>query len=163
MRVGGLATGMDIEAMVDKLMDAERIPYDKMKQDRTKLTWKQDAFLDLNKSLLELDNMVLKMKMNSTYNPKQVISTKENAVTATSSSKSGDRTYRIEVDKLATSAINMGEAIESIDAELDAGTHHYYTYDENGEQQTHEVKIEDGDTIKDVLNKINADDSPVRA
>lgn len=163
MRVGGLATGMDIEAMVDKLMDAERIPYDKMKQDRTKLTWKQDAFRDLNKSLLELDNMVLKMKMNSTYNPKKVISTQENAVTATPSSKSGDRTYRIEVDKLATSAINMGEAIESIDAELDAGTHHYYTYDENGEQQTHEVKIEDGDTIKDVLNKINADDSPVRA
>lgn len=163
MRVGGLATGMDIEAMVDKLMDAERIPYDKMKQDRTKLTWKQDAFRDLNKSLLELDNMVLKMKMNSTYNPKKVISTQENAVTATPSSKSGDRTYRIEVDKLATSAINMGEAIESIDAELDAGTHHYYTYDENGEQQTHEVKIEDGDTIKDVLNKINTDDSPVRA
>lgn len=168
MRVGGLATGMDIEAMVDKLMDAERIPYDKMKQDRTKLTWKQDAFRDLNKSLLELDNMVLKMKMNSTYNPKKVVSTQENAVTATPSSKSGDRTYRIEVTELATSAINMStKGVEGIDEKITDeklfGTHTYTTYDGNGEPQPHEVTIEEDDTIRDVLDKINAHDSPVRA
>ena len=54
MRVGGLATGMDIEAMVNKLMEAERMPLDRMEQDRTLLTWKRDAFRDVNRSLLEL-------------------------------------------------------------------------------------------------------------
>lgn len=71
MRVGGLATGMDIEQMVNRLMDAERIPYRKMMQDRTTLTWKQDAFRDVNKSLLELDNLVLDMKLSKTYHLKR--------------------------------------------------------------------------------------------
>ena len=67
MRVGGLATGMDIESIVNKLMEAERMPLVRLTQDRQMLEWKRDAFRDINKALLELDNMILDMKLSKTY------------------------------------------------------------------------------------------------
>jgi flagellar capping protein FliD len=35
MRIGGLASGMDIDQMVKELMTAERIPLDKLSQEGT--------------------------------------------------------------------------------------------------------------------------------
>lgn len=163
MRIGGLATGMDIDQMVDKLMDAERIPYNKLKQDQTKLTWKQDAFRDVNKALLELDNKMLDMKLSRTYNAKNVSSTQENAVTGIPSSESRSGTYQFEVEKLATQAINVGEKVEQKIDEKYVGEHSFVTYDEDGEKVTHEFTVEEDDTVNDVLERISKDDSPVRA
>ncbi|HLR15192.1 MAG TPA: flagellar hook-associated protein 2 [Bacillota bacterium] len=167
MRVGGLATGMDIEQMVHKLMDAERIPYTKMMQDRTKLTWKQDAFRDLNKSLLELDNLVLDMKLSKTYNPKTVSSPQENAITGVPSGNAKNGTYRIEVKKLATTTINVGSNVShSIDPETigEGKTLRFSTFDQQGNEQEHEVVVKEGDHVTDVLNRISNDlDIPVRA
>lgn len=167
MRVGGLATGMDIEQMVQKLMDAERIPYIKMMQDRTKLTWKQDAFRDLNKSLLELDNLTLHMKLNKTYNPKTVSSTQENAITGVPSGNTKNGTYRIEVKELATATINVGSNVShTIDAEV-IGVEkilRFSTFDQQGNEQEHEVAIKEGDHVTSVLDRISNNlDIPVRA
>src|SRR5690625_1560696 len=115
MRIGGLATGMDTEQLVDKLMAAERMPLDRMEQDKTKLTWKRDGFRDINKALLELDNMMLDMKLSKTYNTKTVNSSQENAVTATALTSTSNGTYSIKVEKLATSAINVSEKKIEID------------------------------------------------
>lgn len=71
MRIGGLASGIDTESMIKDLMNAERIPLDKMHQDRTKLEWKRDAFRDVNKLLGNFDqNMILNMKLSETFNKK---------------------------------------------------------------------------------------------
>lgn len=164
MRVGGLATGMDIEQMVNRLMDAERIPYTKLMQDRTKLTWKQDAFRDLNKSLLELDQLTLDMKLSHTYNAKKVSSTQQEAITGRPSSSAGNGTYQIEVKELATAAINMstGKVGQEIDEEF-IGDYTFQTYAENGDLQKHDFTVEKGDTVDDVLDKISTGESPVRA
>src|SRR5699024_8544818 len=107
MRIGGLANGMDNDELVEKLMSAERIPLNRMQQDKTTLTWKRDAFRDINKSLLELDNMMLPMRKGSTYNSKSVISSNESAVTGTASSSTSNGSYKFNVTQLATSTINI--------------------------------------------------------
>ncbi|MDY0393232.1 flagellar cap protein FliD N-terminal domain-containing protein [Virgibacillus halophilus] len=71
MRIGGLATGMDIDELVNKLMTAERVPLNKMQQNQTTLTWQRDAFRDVNKTLKELDDMMLDMKLSKAYNTKK--------------------------------------------------------------------------------------------
>src|SRR5699024_10561096 len=109
MRIGGLATGMDIDELVEKLMSAERIPLDRMQQNKTTLTWKRDAFRDVNKALLELDNLMLQMKKGSTYNSKSVTSSNEAAISATASSSTVNGTYTFEVESLASSSINISE------------------------------------------------------
>src|SRR5699024_5763502 len=83
MRVGGIASGMDIEAMVNKLMEAERIPLQKLQQQQTTLEWKRDAFRDINSSLLELDNIVRDMKYTSFYNSKSTTSSNSSVATVT--------------------------------------------------------------------------------
>lgn len=164
MRVGGLATGMDIDQIVNRLMDAERIPLRKLEQDRTLLTWKQEAFRDLNLALSEFERMMLDMKMSRTYETKKIRSTQENAVTATGGSQASEGTYNIQVEQLATTAMNVGGRGVDIEQVVELeGPIIFYTFDETGNKKTHEIEVEEGDTVGKILQKITNGDSPVRA
>src|SRR5690625_854289 len=171
MSVGGLATGMDIEAMVNKLMEAERMPLDRMEQDRTLLTWKRDAFRDVNRSLLELSEMMtgmnFNMKLSKMYQSKTVTSSQPNAVTATGTTSASNGTYSIEVKELATSAINVGTR-EGVDldkvVEGYGNSISFSTYNAEGGLDTHTIDIGENDTIGNIISKINNDrDNNVRA
>src|SRR5699024_1103572 len=108
MRVGGLASGMDIDEMVNKLMEAERIPLTKMQQEQTTLTWKTESFRDLNTKLLELDKIVNKMKYSTSYKSKNAVSSQDGAVTATATSGASNGSYNIKVDNLASGEMRVG-------------------------------------------------------
>ena len=58
MRIGGLASGMDIDQLVGDLMKAERMPLDKLTQKKQYLEWQRDDYREMNKSLLELDTLI---------------------------------------------------------------------------------------------------------
>src|SRR5690625_3596414 len=168
IRVGGIVSGMDIEGMVNKLMEAERMPLERLRQQQTQLEWKRDAFRDINSKLLELDNMMLDMKMTRTYNPKTATSSQSSAVTATAATSVSNGTYDIKVTQLATRAMNVGESInldlKSEMTEEQAGTYTFSTYDESGEAVVHEFTVEEGQTLAQVLKNIeNASDGNVRA
>lgn len=154
MRVGGIASGMDIEGMVEKLMEAERMPLERLQQKQKSLEYKRDAFRDINSHLLELDNMMLDMKLSKTYKPKAASSSNESAVTATATSSASNGSYEISVSQLASSAINVGESEADTDMSQYVGEHTFHTYDENGEKQDHTFEIEEGDSLNKVLKKI---------
>lgn len=166
MRVGGIVSGMDIEAMVEKLMEAERMPLVRMKQEETRLTWKRDAFREINNVLLQLDEMILELKLSRTYNPKIATSSQENAVRATASSTAANGSYEIAVSQLASNEMQISSNNIAKDADLSAyvGTHVFYTYNEDGGQEQHTLTIEENDTIQTVMNKVRtASDGRVRA
>lgn len=175
MRVGGLVSGMDTDSMVDDLMAAERIPLNKMEQDKTMLEWERDGFRDINKSLLELDNMLMNMKLDHTYQSKTVHSTQEDAVTATGNADSPEGTYNINVTQLATPAVNVSQEGVGIDpdarlvdelGEQESVKFSTFNLDENGEkvEVQHSYDINEGDTLNDVLAEItNDEDNHVRA
>lgn len=63
-RIGGLASGMDIDAMVAKLMKAERMPMDKLFQKKQIAEWQRDAYRSINTKLktfsdFSFDNILL--------------------------------------------------------------------------------------------------------
>lgn len=157
MRMGGLASGMEIEDMVDKLMEAERMPLNRLEQEQTELTWKRDAFRDINSNLLELDDMMLDMKLSSTYEPKTTTSSQDESVTARASSGASNGTYNIEVNNLAQNEMWVSES--TVDADMDmseyAGTHIISTYDEDGNAVEHELEIAEEDSLHDVVKNIN--------
>lgn len=166
MRVGGIVSGMDIEGMVSKLMEAERMPLERLQQQQKTLEWKRDGYRDINSHLLDLDKMMLDMKLTTTYKPKQATSSMESAVTATATSSAANGNYSINVQELATSAMNVGTG--GVDANQDmsdyAGKHTFHTYDEKGVKQDHTFEIESGDKLSDVLKKISSSsDGTVRA
>lgn len=161
MRIGGIASGMDIEAMVNKLMEAERMPLNRMYQQQTTLEWQRDAFREINSKLLELDNMMLNMKLSETYNPKVATSSQENAVTATATSSASNGAYEIAVTQLATNAMNIYSMNdESMDLQTVIGTEEnigeytFTTFNEDGTPQTHTFEVKEGDTLAKVLKNI---------
>ncbi|WP_036689398.1 flagellar hook-associated protein 2 [Paucisalibacillus globulus] len=169
MRIGGLASGINTDEIIQKLMTAERMPLDRMEQDRTLLEWQRDGYRDIYQKLYEMDNdLILDMKMSSTYKSKMVSSSNEGAVTATATSSALNGSYNIEVTKLATSAIKVGGSIsfdpntplDELDPQVALGIATFQTYDESkGEMVQHEVSIDAGDTLNDVLKEINGDKS----
>jgi flagellar hook-associated protein 2 len=105
MRVSGMASGMDIDGMVSKLMKAEALPLDKMKQNQQLLQWKRDDYRDMNTALKDLDTTIFNgIFMNSTFNKKTVTSSDDTKVTATATNASGNMFAQIGVSNLATSA-----------------------------------------------------------
>lgn len=51
MRIGGLASGMDIDQLVSEMMRAERTKVDTITQDKTLLSWRQEAYQEVNRLL----------------------------------------------------------------------------------------------------------------
>lgn len=57
-RIGGLASGMDIDSFVAKLMSAERAPLYKLQQQKTKFEWQRDSYRSVNTKLKTFEDYV---------------------------------------------------------------------------------------------------------
>lgn len=102
MRIGGIASGMDTQGMLEQLMKAERMPLDRMKQQRQVLQWKQEDYRAINTKLLSFRNLAFDMRLSNKYTARSVTSSASNVVTATASGSAASGSYAVEVEKIAT-------------------------------------------------------------
>src|SRR5690606_40706896 len=110
--------------------------------------------------------MLLDMKLTRTYNPKTATSSNPNAVTANATSSAMNGTYEISVSQLATNEMRVSGkmSLAAKDAIGVSGTFRFHTFDENGNQETHEIEVAAEDTLESVLKKIEqASGGKVRA
>ena len=56
LRVTGMASGLDVDAMVKKMMAAEQAKLDKAMQDQQTIQWKQDAYQGIIKDIKDLQS-----------------------------------------------------------------------------------------------------------
>lgn len=66
-RVTGLATGMDIDSMVDQLMSAESAKYERLQQEQTWLTWQQEAYRSVISQLQDFQSKWFGSSTNLRY------------------------------------------------------------------------------------------------
>ncbi|EWG11505.1 flagellar filament capping protein FliD [Cytobacillus firmus] len=110
LRISGLATGMDIDSIVQDMIRAKRVPYDKMAQKKQTLEWKRDSYREMNTLLFSLREETLKMRLSTTFLAKNATSSNDNRITATADSTAGNTSYTFnKVDRLATVATNASE------------------------------------------------------
>ncbi|WP_181502813.1 flagellar filament capping protein FliD [Paranoxybacillus vitaminiphilus] len=120
MRIGGLASGMDIDQLVKDLMKAERMPLDKLYQRKQILEWQRDDYREMNSLLLALRNEVFNMKLSSKYRARTATSSNEAKVTATATSAASTASYTItEVKQLAAAATKVSTATVSSGTKID--------------------------------------------
>ena len=114
MRVGGLASGMDIDSIVEKLMQAEKAPLNKLHQNKQKYEWQRDAYRDVNTKLKAFDDFLFKdMTLQKDFYKKSVVST-NSAVSATPITANTGAELSIDsVDQLATVAKVKGQIADS--------------------------------------------------
>lgn len=168
MRMTGFASGMDINQMVKDLMQAERLPLQKMEQDSLWLTQRRDAYREVNTKLLDFDNKFLDMRMSSTYTSKTASSSSD-AISVSASNQATDGNYSFEVTQLASAATRYSgvdgtafgegyDADQALAAEY-VGQEVSFDYHDQDGPKTVSFTIEDGESLNDVLGRISEESS----
>lgn len=166
MRLSGLASGMDTDAMVESLMKVERMKVDRYEQSKQISMWRQEAYNNINKSFANfILNTRKEMGLNkigstgvitsSSYKNldymRKVTSSDETKVSVSATSKAVNGSYSVEVDRLAKGASFASADISGYDF---TGVQEM-TFSINGET----VSVGDGTadiTMSDVVNAINS-------
>ncbi|RYI27952.1 flagellar hook-associated protein 2 [Bacillus infantis] len=105
VRIGGLASGMDIDQLVSDLMKAERMPLDKINQKKQYTEWQRDDYRSMNTKLLELDQLIFDgIGKQGSYIKKSISSTNPDAVGIKNINSTTDFSGSIEVTQLAQPA-----------------------------------------------------------
>ena len=168
MRVTGLATGIDVDAAVKQMMQAENIRVDKMKQDRQTVQWRQDLYRDLIGNINTFRSTyfdVLKtntyMLSKSAYSSFDTSNIKSANVKTSSGAVAGD--YKIQVEQLAEKAkiegkgvVNAYQSVSdfSFPASID-GQNNEIKIDLGG-GEVYQINIEDGFySFSDLAAKVN--------
>ncbi|MFS0879539.1 flagellar hook-associated protein 2 [Metabacillus niabensis] len=157
-RIGGLASGMDIDTLVSDLMKAERIPLDKLTQKKQILEWQRDDYRSMNTLLSDFDKYIFdNMTLQKDFLKKTVTSSMSDAVTATANTAAGNVSTSISVSQLATSASWISDPSKTISQpfQVDSEISLKVTA---GDGTTKDVKltIKGGATVDDVLKQLSS-------
>ena len=187
-RISGLASGMDTDTIVKKLMDAERVPLDKLYQKKTYTEWQRDDYRDINTALSELDTLLFDeiISKKGTFTQQTVTVSDPDAVSVKNANSTGSISGSIEVLDVATSASITNTLANKIDPTkllsdesffAEAQTLSIIAINKNGsidqvinettgmpEEKKIEIPIDPTkDTLNDVINRINDSNAGVTA
>lgn len=103
IRMTGLNSGLDTDAIVQALMSAKRTKQTKIKSKQTKLEWKKEIWSGLNTKLYNFYTSSLgKIKSQGSFKTKAANSSDSSKVTATATSAAAEGTYKVKVNSLAS-------------------------------------------------------------
>lgn len=116
IRLSGLISGLDTDAIVKGLVDAQKLKNKKTTDKQTLLTWKQERWKDLNTKLLNLyKNELTDLKTQGKYLAKKITSSNEDAVLVSGdvNNLAAEGAHTIEVSQLASSQYVTGGKIQA--------------------------------------------------
>ena len=112
MRIGGLASGMDIDSIVEKLMVAERMPMDKLEQQKQIYEWQRDAYRDVNKKMTTLDTYIADNFILKSLNTKTATSSNSDLVSAVATGSASGSLSIESVSQLAEAERWVGDTLK---------------------------------------------------
>lgn len=101
IRITGLNSGLDTESIISALVSSYNYKTQKYEKAQTKLSWKQDAWKELNTKIYSLYTSVGNLRFSKAYNLKSASVSDSTKVSVTASSGSVNGTYSIQVTSLA--------------------------------------------------------------
>lgn len=114
IRVSGLSSGMDTEAIVKKLMSAQSLKKNKVVKAKTKLEWTQTKWADLNTKLTGLyNNFVTKMQLSTAYKTKKTTISDTSKASVSAKTNAVNGSYTMEVKNIATAQYLTGAKIDA--------------------------------------------------
>lgn len=112
MRVGGLASGMDTESIVKDMMKIQKMPLDKLMQQKTFTEWQQEAFRDTNLAMKNLQTSASNLRLQSSFNSYSATSPAPNSFTVATTANAMSGSYKVQVTSVASAAkLNSANAI----------------------------------------------------
>ena len=164
LQIGGLASGLDTNKIIEELMKVERQPLDRLETQKSNYELKKEALEEINNSLLTLYNSVSKLTLESTFLGKLTSSSDGSVVTAKAGAEALIGSYEITVNRLATptsvkSENSIGESIDNTVPLEDVNfriTPTTGTISLTVDGTTYEIFVDPStDSINDIADKIN--------
>lgn len=159
MRIGGLASGMDIDSLVKDLMNAERMPLNKLNQQKTFLEWQRDDYRKLNTDLFNFSNSIFDgMLRQSTFTKKSITTTDSNIANIRSVSSTANFSGEISVTKLAkTASMHSGNSVDKNTLLSANDSITISAIGKDGKLGTGvTIDLKQDDSISTIVNKINS-------
>ncbi|PUU86918.1 MULTISPECIES: flagellar filament capping protein FliD [Halanaerobium] len=154
LSLGGLATGMDTQGIIDQLVQLEKKPIYNYQQEISEMEQTKGAWRDINSRLDNLENTITDLKLSSTYNSRTTTSSNQDVVTATASNSTAEANYDIKVKRTAKAQrIFGGQMADAYTASADD------TITIKGT----DIAVTAGDTLTEISNKINEAEAGVSA
>ena len=114
IRMSGLSSGMDTEAIVKKLMSAQSMKKNKVVKAKTKLEWTQTKWSELNTKLTGLyNNFVSKMQLSTAYKTKKITVSDATKASVAAKTSAANGSYSMEIKNVATSQYLTGAKINA--------------------------------------------------
>lgn len=111
LRLTGMASGLDTESMIQKLMAAERVRVDKVKQQRDVIEWKKDNYREISNLLrsfqdefFNITKPATNMRSLSSFNVYNATSSSPTVATAKGDAGIIANEHSLEVTQLATAS-----------------------------------------------------------
>jgi flagellar hook-associated protein 2 len=149
----GIGSGIDLEAIITALVDAERAPK-QLSLDRRELTAQTtlSSISNLSSALSEVDSAIRNLNNLSDFQNRTADSSDEEFATITASSTATDASFDVQVVKLASATTTRSDfaAAETSTVVGGAGT---LTFDAGSDSFS--VTIDATDTYADIRSKIN--------
>ncbi|MBD2845825.1 flagellar filament capping protein FliD [Paenibacillus sp. IB182496] len=104
MRLTGLASGLDIDSMVQELMAARRKPYDNLFQKKTTMQWQREQYREVSAKLVDFSlNKLSSYSLSSAISAKKAqVTGSTTAVSSTATSGAATGTMTVSIAQLAT-------------------------------------------------------------
>ncbi|HEB53917.1 MAG TPA: hypothetical protein ENI87_11750 [bacterium] len=112
---GGLASGLDTQAIISALLAVERRPILALEKTKKSLQDQKKLFGDLGDLLDKIESAAKDLKTTSSFLQMKATSSNEEIVTATASSTATPGSYTVSVEALASGQINKAGAASATD------------------------------------------------
>lgn len=167
MRLAGINTGYDTEAMIEQMMSSYQTKIDNQNKKLTKLTWQQEAYRDVTDKLTKFKNKyfdILNKKsyllspstfnnFKSTINGK-TLGDKAKGLDVTTTTNSVEGSYKIKLTQLATATKASGKSIMpesfALDMEKAAKNSNFTENDDGTRTYSFSLDVKVGDITKTV-------------
>ncbi len=166
MRIGGLASGMDTDAIIKSMMEAQRIPLTKITQKKQTLEWQLNSYREVNRKLQDFSkNTFNNMILSGSFNAKKMEISAPNDVSIKNKNSTSDFTGTINItqlaknstmqsDKIAAAAGKSAKDVTLADLGINGTTITISAIDENGVMVPKDVAVTSTDTLQNVMDKI---------
>ena len=163
IRVSGMNSGMDTDAIVEALVEAQKNKVNKAKKEQTLLEWKQDAWKTLNSKMKKLfNNTVTNLRYASTFTKKATNVSHSNLVSVITGSNAVNGSQTLKIKAQAKTGYLTGAQLStdksftatSTMKELDPNFSGRGTINVTSGGKTTSITVNEDTTISDVLTQL---------
>ncbi len=167
-RVTGMYSGLDTESLISQLVEAKSVKINNVKKEQMAITYKQDAWKELNGKVKNLFNITNNMRFQSSYSKKTTSVSDPKVATVVTADSAMNAVQSLKITNLAASGYMTGKKIDTEGTALDgakatSGTKLETLGIETGSKfsvtvgsKTTDIEIEEGMTLGDLAGKLSS-------